>query len=398
MRRWFFPLVVLAFCLALPALGGWVGYRFAMRAIQEKPWKASSQVRQAVELQTKNETMAGAFAIYNMPLAGVERCYYEPPADFSKITWVGKDMPTPFVGAAPIPGPLASGKINSQQFRYARDVDMPKPANVVRVFLVGGSTAYGCGASSNDATVGGYLEKYLNQESERYGRRFEVVTAAGCGWASSQERVLVENRLAEMAPDLVVALSGHNDAFWNLHWQKNTEWFRGIQDHYYFTLANALLSSNFREEFPARLSGADEAPSAEATRDRLRRNVELSTLALRSAGAEYCFALQPIQSTTRKTRTRREDEMANHPGGGPKDQDQKQFTAYYTEFRNALGSLKTPGYSFFDLTGIFDRDGADEDLFIDRCHFGDRGYDRIARAIRDRLRPVLETRLRGRAR
>src|SRR6266850_2064082 len=90
----------------------------------------------------QNLTVAGAFAMAlsedrdPASLAGVENCYYSPP-DLERVTWVERDIPTPFVGFAPAPGPLVSGFINSRQFRYAREIEVPKPKNVYRVFFTG---------------------------------------------------------------------------------------------------------------------------------------------------------------------------------------------------------------------------------------------------------------------
>src|SRR5439155_25838703 len=174
--------------------------------------------------------------------------------DFGRVTWIGQDMPSPFVGYAPAPGPLTGGHINSLQFRYRRELQTPKPPQTCRIFLVGGSTAYGSGASSNETTVGGYLEHYLNEQAEQFGCRFEVITADCYGWASTNERILIENRLVELEPDVVVMLSGHNDIFWSLR-GCNTQYFRGVQDSYYTFLVSALLIRNFSEELPLKLPG-----------------------------------------------------------------------------------------------------------------------------------------------
>ena len=38
--------------------------------------------------------------------------------------------------------------------------------NIKKVFLIGGSAAWGFGASSNSTTIAGYLEKQLNSKSK----------------------------------------------------------------------------------------------------------------------------------------------------------------------------------------------------------------------------------------
>lgn len=387
MRKWKFALLLLTFTLGLPLLGAWVGHRLTYVHLRKRPWEVNDLVRRRVEEQRQKETLAGCFAVNNLPLDGLERCYYSSAIDFQRITWVGPDMPTPFVGFAPRPGPLASGSINSMQFRYGREIEVPKPAHVYRIFLVGGSVAYGAGATSDETTVGGYLEKYLNEQADQFGRRFEVITAATGAWTSTHERILVENRLVELEPDLVISLSGHND----VHWagaDRNVLWFRAFSDDYYFTLANSLLACNFGQEFPADPPGAGPVSGAQA-RDRLVRNVMLTHAALQTVGAEYVYALQPVLPCSRKPRTPRERTMeeklaANADG----------FRDHFARFRQGLSGISLPGYHFVDLTPLFD-DAGPTDFFIDNCHFGDRGHDRIAQVLRDRLTPLLKARMRN---
>lgn len=390
MRKVLFPLLVIAVCLALPALGGWAGYRLAYYRIRGEPWKDHALVRDLVERNHDNETLVGAFALSQLSLEGVEKCYYSPP-DYARVTWVGKDMPSPFVGYAPMPGPLVGGHINSLQFRYRRELATPKPPKTCRIFLIGGSTAYGSGASSNETTVGGYLEQHLNEQAEAWGCRFEVITGACSGWASTNERILIENRLVELEPDVVVMLSGHNDVFWSLRGY-NTQYFRGVQDTYYYVLLSALLLRNFAEELPPRLGGEHENPTLSQTCNRLRRNVELSHAALQAVGADYCFALQPIMACSQKVRTPREALIASNPGIRAAVGEEASYESGFAEFRAMLTDLQRPQYHFFDLSALFDDADGQTDIFLDRCHFGDRGYDLIARRLRDLLEPVLKAR------
>jgi hypothetical protein len=390
-QRLLFPVVLAGFCVALPVLGAMVGYQYAhWRAGAAGAWNTPEGVRQHIQAIHQSETMAGAYALDRLSLEGVEKCYYETP-DFTQVTWSGRDMPTPFLGFAPQPGPLPGGHVNRQQFRYRTDLANPRPRGTCRIFIIGGSTAFGSGASTNETTVGGYLESLLNEQAKQYGCRFEVVTAAACGWASAHERILAENRLVEMEPDVVIALSGHNDVFWGML-NCNINCFRSIQDTYYLRLSNALLQSNFNESLLDDLPEWHEPVSAAQTTARLRRNVELAQAALEKVGADYCFALQPILSCSRKIRTPREERMASRPGGLRSEKFQAEMAARYGECRTSLSGLKLPHFHFWDLTEILDNAG-ESDVFIDRCHFGDRGHDLIARDLSRRLAPVLRVRL-----
>jgi len=89
---------------------------------------------------------------------------------------------------------------------------MPKPPTTYGIFFTGGSVAYGSGAPSQDKTIGQYLENLLNLEITPVSHlRYEVFTLASPAWTSTHERIVIENRLSELDPDMVISFSGSND-------------------------------------------------------------------------------------------------------------------------------------------------------------------------------------------
>ena len=384
---WLVAILAVA-ALAAIGIGGLAGYQLARRRMREAIRESKARTAELIATWQQDETLAGAFAISKSRetadhpaavLAGVERCYYAPP-DFERITWVPRDIPTPFVGYAPAPGRHASAIINEAQFRYAGELEMPKPSGTYRIFLTGASTAFGAGASSNETTIGGYLEKYLNRN-----RRCEVVTAAACAWSSTHERILIENRLVEFEPDLVISFSGHNDVFWASQGY-NSAWYRGMQDSYFLTLMNATRLSNSVAEFPSHVPGIGRPPSIEEVTERLVRNVVLAQHALTLVDARYMFVLQPTMEVTGKSRTPREQRVAASAASWPWFGLMEQF---YVEFRNNLSALHKPGFAFIDLTSVFDNCGDDIEVFIDTAHFGDRGNDLIAQSLCKHVLPFV---------
>ncbi len=349
--------------------------------------KANRLAVEQIEQSRQNQTVAGAFALAlsedrdQASLVGAENCYYSPP-DLERVTWVARDIPTPFVGFAPAPGPLASGFINSMQFRYAREVEVPKPKNVCRVFFTGASTAFGSGASSNETTIAGYLEAYLNEALRHRGVRCEVITAAAGAWSSTHERILIENRLVDLEPDIVISFSGHNDAFWSVL-GRNLLWFRAFQDDYFLVLLNSVLAANRAEQFPNQDPGAGAQVSPSQAAERLARNVACGHHVLATVGADYVFVLQPLLELSKKVRTPREQLIEDAVGFHAWFIEMQN---YYQEFRRSLRALEQPGFSFLDLTTSFDACDGSVDIFIDTAHFGDRGNDLIAQNL---LGPIL---------
>jgi hypothetical protein len=399
MRKLVLGTVFVAMTVGIPGLAFYAGHRLTYLRLRKQPWQVPPLVAQQVQRWQQNQTLAGAYALAGVPIDGVEACYYEAP-DLSRVLWCGPDMPTPFVGYAPQPGQYPGGSITADQFRWDRKLHRPKPDGVCRIFLVGGSTAYGAGASCNARTIAGYLERYLAQAqaeplppmhphggsqasppSARFDlRRFrevEVITLACSGWTSTHERIAIENRLWELEPDFVISLSGHNDAFFG-SFGKNILWCRGFQDDHFCLLLHSLLHCNFDAGFPAEDPGREPGIAAETMARRLRHNVRLACTALEPTGASYVWALQPILAASRKPLTPRERRMAARA-------DQARLLPIYDAFRSSLHTLSLDNFVFLDLTDVFDALDGHTDVFLDGCHFGDRGNDWIARALAQRL-------------
>ena len=121
---------------------------------------------------------------------------------------------------------------NAQGFRRDKDVSLEKPANTVRIFLVGGSTAYGYTTNMpeytnnrwrllyNNQTIDYYLEQKLNQAFP--SKHWEVINAAAPNFQMNQELAEIESVLLRYKPDCIILMDGHNDlqALW-MHATKN---------------------------------------------------------------------------------------------------------------------------------------------------------------------------------
>lgn len=384
---------LLVTALGVATLAGVAGYHLAR--LRQKSSPANERAVEQIRLWRQHETMAGAFVLARTAnwedpaaLIGIENCYYSPP-DFKRISWVPRDMPTPFVAYAPEPGPLASGFINNMQFRYAREIETPKPPDVIRIFFIGGSVALSVAATSNDTTIGGYLEKYLNEALLGRVGRCEVVTVGACAWTSTHERILIENRLIELHPDVVIAFSGYNDVFWAAL-GRNILWSRMWQDEYFLILANAGLETNSAPPFRHDVHSGGPLIGPEVGGQRLTRNVDFSHHALATVSADYVFTLQPVLALSRKRRTRREQVVAAAVSARPWI---VHAEAFYRHFRADLRALDRPGFHFLDASSIFDACDDQVDLFVDSAHFGDRGNDLIAQHLRDQILPIIDKRL-----
>jgi lysophospholipase L1-like esterase len=90
----------------------------------------------------------------------------------------------------------------------------PKKPGEVRVFLLGGSTAWGTGATREDETIAERLEVYLNSDIAKafLGGRVHVYNEGVPGYYSKQELILLITKIIPFQqPDVVVVLDGLND-------------------------------------------------------------------------------------------------------------------------------------------------------------------------------------------
>ena len=98
--------------------------------------------------------------------------------------------------------------INGLGFRGA-EFSIIKPPDTYRIFMVGGSTMFGAGATSDKTTIPGYLQQLLNEKD--FGFDIDVINSGIQGADSYAELKLIEQKLVRFSPDLVIIYDGWND-------------------------------------------------------------------------------------------------------------------------------------------------------------------------------------------
>jgi len=212
-----------------------------------------------------------------------------------------------------------------------------------------------------------------------------VFTFANPAWASTQERIAIENYLSELQPDLVISLSGNNDVF-GADAGRNVLWFSAFSDDYFKTLANTGLKTAGRKELQD-LPQARPLPQpvpVQTVAYRLEKNVRLGAHALQ--GVDWVFFLQPTLSVSKKSLSSREKDFLSN--------SKEYYVHCYQAIAASLSGVSLKNFKFIDLSGVFDRYGAEDDMFLDQFHFGDKGNAVIAQAILDSLAPKIESSMR----
>ena len=348
-------------------------------------YATSARVDKFIRFFELGETLAGALSMPQLTQeqrSNFHSAYSDPSVDPKSISWAVPNRLTPFVGTAPTPGQHQNAHINSWQMRSQKELESPKPGNVYRIFLTGGSTAYGSGAPSQDKTIGSILEALLNEGStQERSSRYEVFTFANPAWSSTHERIGIENYLSELQPDLVISLSGNNDVFW-ADAGRNVLWFSTFADDYYHTLANDALRISGRKEIPAlpHATPASQRISPDTVSYRLEKNIRLGAHSLEISKVNWIFFLQPTLSVTKKELSRRESEFLSP--------SRDYYRECYTAMASHLSRLDLKNFKFKDLSGIFDSYRTKDDIFLDQFHFGDKGNALIAQSIYSELAKI----------
>jgi lysophospholipase L1-like esterase len=320
----------------------------------------------------------------------VRECYSSgQQTDLDVISWNLISQPAPFVGYQPEPGLQTEGPVNRQHMRSARDLVMPGPADVFRIFLIGGSTAYSVGAPSLDQTISGYLEKFLNEKGCPDGRRIEVLNASVCAWSSTHERIWIANAISEWDPDLVLSFTGANDVVWGFD-GSNVFNFRTWEDKMYFQgLNKALTMARVRPYSATPPDPLSHPVDPKTVADRFIKNIGISAFVLKASHIPLVVCLQPCLSPSIKPLSAGEQDWMDHgETEGMPDYQQRCFEI----MRDRLTALKgpdgtIPNLHFISVDHVF-RDRFDP-IYLDMLHMGDKGNRLVAKKLAKVLGPII---------
>lgn len=348
-------------------------------------WKSTAEIRRLIKVQIDSYLLGQKINSIDQK-KGIAKTYYDSDTalkEMDEYHWDASALiPTPFINFAPAPTKEKYLRINSNQFRSDEDIIYPKPNHVFRVFLVGGSTAFGSGAPNQSRTIGGYLKGYFDNLPNKE-KKYEIQTVAASAWASSHERIAIENLVSEMEPGLVITFSGYNEAHWGWNF-KNPMWFRSYADNHFWKIYNAAYNAAGFGSFENPITDEITVLPPEFLSRILKKNVGLGCHALSETEAKYYYVFQPSMPLTNKSLTEREKEILS--GWHPKQIE--YFRKYHKFAVNELKNLESShkNFHFFDLSDVFDEIPQNEDIFLDSSHFGDKGYNIISKTIMKLIR------------
>jgi lysophospholipase L1-like esterase len=308
-------------------------------------------------------------AIYGIPADDRARLEQR----LGEIPWVPPYRPAPFVGHMARPFDSAALHVNAEGLRDVERDYHSKAAGTVRIFITGGSTAWGTGSAQGD-TIWVALERILNDRIARAtGLRYEVINAAFPAWSTTQEKIFIQQRLVDMHPDLIIMFSGNNDVHWGLH-RSDIRWYFSYSDLNFVELLNELyLSSGHPEERVATPLTAGPVDCAQVGRY-AARNIEEAARSAARAKSRLIFALQPNLVSTMKRASEHEQRFLSQ-------QNKPYWDACYQAIRDETAKIDAPNFQAVDVSRLFGEYGADTELFIDTYHLAAKANLRVAEAL-----------------
>ncbi len=142
---------------------------------------------------------------------------------------------------------------NNAGFREPRPISMEKPADEFRIFLTGGSTAFGMGAGGEAAAAMGWyslayretishmMEQILNTTDLLPGKKIRVYNTAVWGYGYQHLLMRYMTKLRRYNPDMVISFDGANEIPLLCRLHKDWDYF---QEGQYSYLLRQIFSYN----------------------------------------------------------------------------------------------------------------------------------------------------------
>jgi len=317
---------------------------------------------------------------------------------------------------------------NAQGFREDSDTSRAKGANTYRIFIMGGSTAYGLQSMSkfgqdkysiirNSETIDTYLEEYLRGKAGH--KNVEVINAAITSQYSHHHLIYLNQTILKFHPDMVVFIDGFNDYFQYVKgfdqfrdygyqerahlylgpptieaWAGYTGWWLFRKSHFIHVASKTLrpiwVTIRSIGGKRARIDVEDALHNLETNAmANFLKMVERNSLILRHEEVVPVFVLQPeLAFKQSKVLSPLEQQIYT-------ELDQ-QWQENFVEFKNRARPLVVDylqksttrtGSMFLDMTDIFG--GFDGDAYTDYCHLTPMGNKLLAERIGERILPLL---------
>jgi lysophospholipase L1-like esterase len=289
-----------------------------------------------------------------------------------------------------------SDSVNINNFGFRGfDILKEKDLNMYRIFIVGGSTIFGSGSTSDKSTIPGYLQEMFVNDSLNFN--VQIINAGISGANSFTEVQYIENKLTQFEPDMIVVYDGWNDSWHRDRIISNSEEKNGNNTENNFAIDTGIIDflqnkikiyrtplviynnifydKDWRYDSPPANYGKSISETAYLWEE------NWSNLCLTKNDFLTVIALQPILGTGNKPYSNEELEIL------PKSKKDIETVMILNGMDDSLKNLNNFCTATMDLRNIFD--GVNDPIYFDKGHMSDLGNKIIASKLYENILPII---------
>ena len=287
-----------------------------------------------------------------------------------------------------------TGSVNINSFGVrGEEFELKKESDVYRIVMLGGSTMYGVYATSDSATIPGFLDEKIERENPNF--KVEIINAGINGADSFDELSFVTDRLLQLEPDMIFVYDGGNDLLNKISekeilkesWPNEIEKVSKKIRNYYKTthlieFLDRVVQKNIFDDQNRKLE------------DISKDNIERKILLWSERWVEFCerqdmsekdiiVAVQPYLGTGKKS-------FSSWEKIAKQNNIKTDVAQHFPLLIEHLEKIEKKCTKVLNLTNSFDNNS--ETIFYDLIHVGDQGNEIIADRIYDEILPILKNR------
>lgn len=295
---------------------------------------------------------------------------------------------------------LLTININSQGFRGS-EFSPIKEESTYRVFLIGGSTIFGSGATSDVTTIPELIQTKF--EELRPDLKIEIINAGVSAANSNTENKLILDKIIGYDPNLLIFYDGWNDAWHrniilseidSLHTEKDitsSQKNSGVIDFFQNNLkiyrTPLVIYKNFFWDKVTHYQGNLETKDLIKITEKISSNWEKNKMEICQLGHDTNFKtiviLQPILGTGNKLYSKGENIIL------PKTQFDIETLYVLNALEKPLNELNSICDQVIDMRNVFD--DIPHPIYFDKGHMSDYGNNIIADKISESIKSFIPT-------
>ena len=280
--------------------------------------------------------------------------------------------------------------IDSDGFR-GPEITKQKPENTYRIFVIGGSTVFGWGATSDESSIPGYLQEDFNKANLNF--KVQVVNTGVPAALSLEEVEYVKNKLLDYHPDMLIVFEGFNDVAadenalkeeYGGFLSKSLTTYEKFFTFYKTPLIvygtfNSITKIFFYKNLMINQHLGDNYVKVKTShwKDRWKEICELG----KKEGFDTLITVEPFLGVGNKTLTKYEYnnliKMIN-----------PFWLSHYSKYVDALDELNNTCTKTADLRGVFDQTSGP--IYLDFVHKNDKGNKIVADKLFELSLPIIK--------